>query len=1068
MTEVAKDDAISVASPPSITSDSSSEEHADAARVVRLAAGVSGCGMAALIRVAAATDFRLLESVNFELVSEDLVGAVVAEVVASGRHRFVVEAGDEGRPSFVAAVPIHGRSDDVVAVLAVGERATRSASPEFWAALDDLAELAAPLFEDGETAADAAVRAERLITGVVSTIQQINDGTTAVHEVIRFVIRESVALTQAFGACVGLLEDGAIQIVSASDEVVEVDDAVLSLDNRDIGECVAAGRAVLCRDVDREPEETMFWCRKLGARSVVNVPLNYRGKTVGMLAAFGRRPNAFRPSDVRALDRLASLIAMSVDRLRAQEVLRDTQGRYAALFERTAESIAFVDPSDGQVLDANPAFLDLLGYGEDDLKTLTVADFALDTAEEMNCLVDQSASEDLVTTNRKWKARDGRKVQVQTTASVIRQDGRDVIFIVARDVTEQAEADRVRRRAERKYRDLFERANVPILIFRTDDEVILEANRSAVIDFGFTKEELIGQSLKDLTEDPARGEEEIRHVLSQGGAKNFESVYRRKDGTTFTMLVSCSLIEYDGAPAMLMFGRDITDRLRAERLLTESEARFRAVAEQALDLIGIFDRRARLRYIVGPIVETLGYAPQQIRAFNVFDYVHPEDLPQVRRHFLALLQTPEYTITADFRFRRSDGSWAHLSLKARNLLELPGVNGILVSIRDVSERKAFEVELVEAKDRAEEMVMLKNAFLANMSHEIRTPLTGILGFADVLARELEGEHREFVTLIQEGGRRLSETLNSVLDLARLEAGGFQPNLESVDAVEAVGSVVGLCRSIADRKELSLEFIHPDTPLRVFADRGGLTRVIQNLLSNALKFTSEGGVTVRIEEDGDDAVIRVEDTGEGIDAAFIPDLFEEFKQESTGLSRNHEGAGLGLTITKRLVELMDGDIAVESSKGEGSVFTITLPKGIEAAPVLEPRVEAERITFGQRVLVVEDNVFTRLLVERLLRDSYSVTTVASADEAFALATEKSFDVVLMDINLGDDIDGVDIMRQLKRDATSANVPMVALTAYAMPEDRDRFLEAGFDHYLSKPFTKEDLRKTIVEALGTEAA
>ncbi len=1065
MTEVAKDDAITASSPSSTLIDSASEEHPDVARLVRLAAGAAGCTTSAVYRLVGERNHQLVHALDGAPLFEEVAEMVVGEVAESGRRRFVVDDRDDGSPIFVAAVPVFGLRGDVIAVLTVGERARRTATPGLWSALEDLAQFAQPLFEAEDGTAYAAERAERLMSGVVSTIQQINDGTTTAPDVIRYVIRESVSLTQAFGACVGLIEDGAVHVVAASEDVTEINDAVLSLDNRYIGQCIAAGRAVLCRDVDRELPEDMPWCRRLGARSLVNVPLNYRGKTVGMLAAFGRRPNAFRPSDVRALDQLAALIAMSVERLHAQEVLRDTQDRYAALFERTAEAIAFVDPANQRVLDANPAFRELLGYDADAVKTLTVADFAHDTAGEMSALIGQSADDDVTTSNRTWLAKDGRKVHVQTTVSVIRQDGKDVIFIVARDVTSQVETDRVRRRAERKYRDLFERANVPILIFRTDDEVILEANRSAVILYGFERDELIGQSLKDLTQNPARGEEEIRQILSQGGAQNFETVHRRKDGSTVSMLVSCSLIEYDGAPAILMFGRDISDRLRAERLLTESEARFRAVAEQALDLIGIFDRRARLRYIVGPIFETLGYAPSQIRAFDVFEHIHEDDLPLVRRHFLSLLRMPEHVITADFRFRRSDGAWAHLSLKARNLLDLPGVNGILVSIRDVSERKAFEVELVEAKERAEEMVKLKNAFLANMSHEIRTPLTGILGFADVLARELEGEHREFVTLIQEGGRRLSETLNSVLDLARLEAGGFKPVLESVDAVEVVGSGVGLFRSIADRKNLSLTFDRPDAPIQVVADRGGLTRVIQNLLSNALKFTSEGSVSVQLTAEDDQVVISVADTGEGIDEAFMPDIFEEFKQESTGLSRNHEGAGLGLTITKRLVDLMDGQISVESTKGEGSVFTVILPMGVSAQPILNPTHDPDRTLEGRRVLVVEDNVFTRLLVERLLRDSYIVTTVASADEAFALATEKAFDVVLMDINLGEEVDGVDVMRQFKRDQTAGNVPMVALTAYAMPEDRDRFLEAGFDHYLSKPFTKEDLRRTIVEAMGS---
>jgi PAS domain S-box-containing protein len=245
------------------------------------------------------------------------------------------------------------------------------------------------------------------------------------------------------------------------------------------------------------------------------------------------------------------------------------------------------------------------------------------------------------------------------------------------------------------------------------------------------------------------------------------------------------------------------------------------------------------------------------------------------------------------------------------------------AVRDITDRKAQEFALVEARDRAEEMARLKSTFLANMSHEIRTPLTAILGFADLLADELPPDKHEFVHYIQEGGHRLLDMLNSVLDLARLEAGSATVALEPLDVMPEMHSLAGLFSRLAAKKTLTLTVEGPDWPVRVQADRSGLARVMSNLVGNAIKFTDQGGVTVRVVPDGAFVALHVVDTGVGIEPDFLPYLFDEFRQESAGIARSHEGAGLGLALSKRLVDLMGGTISAESTKGAGSTFTVRL-------------------------------------------------------------------------------------------------------------------------------------------------
>ncbi len=241
------------------------------------------------------------------------------------------------------------------------------------------------------------------------------------------------------------------------------------------------------------------------------------------------------------------------------------------------------------------------------------------------------------------------------------------------------------------------------------------------------------------------------------------------------------------------------------------------------------------------------------------------------------------------------------------------------------ERRRFEAALIQAKEEAEEMARLKSSFLANMSHEIRTPLTSIIGFADILAAQLETEHQELVGHISKGGQRLLDTLNSVLDYARLEAGKVEIRAEVLDVSEVARETVAFFLPQTRVRGIALHLDDRAQGALALLDRSLLIRVLNNLLENALKFTEAGYVVLRVCADEARVALQVQDTGCGISEAFLPLIFDEFRQESTGMTRKHEGSGLGLKITRHLVEQMHGTITVESRKGEGSTFTVTFPR-----------------------------------------------------------------------------------------------------------------------------------------------
>ena len=380
-------------------------------------------------------------------------------------------------------------------------------------------------------------------------------------------------------------------------------------------------------------------------------------------------------------------------------------------------------------------------------------------------------------------------------------------------------------------------------------------------------------------------------------------------------------------------------------------------------------------------------------------------------------------------------------------------------------------ELERAKEEAEAASRAKSVFLANMSHEIRTPLTAMLGLADVIrAKSDTNRFDEHLRRIKSAGSRLMDTLSSLLTLAKLEAGNMDVDLEPVVVCEEALEVFELFRARAEEKGLEATFDVEEGARDAVArlDAGALNSALQNLISNAIKFTDDGTISVRVyvqspEKTGSDHVaIEFADTGIGISEEFRPYLFEDFKQESDGLTREHEGSGLGLSITKQLVEAMDGTISVESEPGEGSVFTISFPLAdveTEAEPSPETAPSSSPSHREARVLLVEDNDNTVFLIQDLLQKTVDLTTVKSARDALDAASEESFDLFLVDVNLGAGGSGIDVMRALRDKEAYADATILAVTAIAMPGDRTALLEEGFDDYLAKPFEAGDLLDMI---------
>lgn len=376
----------------------------------------------------------------------------------------------------------------------------------------------------------------------------------------------------------------------------------------------------------------------------------------------------------------------------------------------------------------------------------------------------------------------------------------------------------------------------------------------------------------------------------------------------------------------------VLDHLDRETALRRSEQRFRGLFEEAAIGIALLDTNGYLLDANPTLQAMSGYDADTLRGMHFAEVTHPDDLEREEALAEGLVggELESYEIEKRFLGRDGTSFWTHTTVSRR---EDPAGTQVIAMIENIDERKQQEQQLKRAKEEAEEANRVKSAFLANMSHEIRTPLTSIIGFAEAIGAEVGtlkqtlrsedlGSLDQFAELIEKSGRRLLDTLNSVLNLSRLEAGEMNLSMEPVDLAAEIDEVTSIFDPQVADADIDLKWSSPATPLPIHADRGGLRIVLRNLLSNAVKFTEEGGtVWVRARATDDAAVLEVEDTGVGIDPDRVPDLFEAFEQGSTGPGRSYEGSGLGLAVTRRLVNRMDGDIDVETTKGEGTCFRI---------------------------------------------------------------------------------------------------------------------------------------------------
>ncbi|MEW6676964.1 MAG: PAS domain-containing protein [Pseudomonadota bacterium] len=507
---------------------------------------------------------------------------------------------------------------------------------------------------------------------------------------------------------------------------------------------------------------------------------------------------------------------------------------------------------------------------------------------------------------------------------------------------------------------------------------------------------------------------------------------------------------------------DITQRVELEHYLAQFKA---ALDEHAI--VSITDVRGTITYANRKFCEISGYSRQEVLGQThrlVRSEVHTDAFYQ------DIWQTISsgHTWTGEICNRSKDGSHYWVLATIAPMLDENGLPYQYIGIRaDITRSKLHEQELRQAKEDAEAASRTKSEFLANMSHEIRTPMNGVLGMLNLaLDTPLNDEQKEFLTLAHSSAHALLAILNDILDFSKIEAGRLDVHPEALDPGELLQEMARLNAPRCLEKGLALHLdIDPDLPPRVLADPVRLRQVLINLISNALKFTPQGSITLEARQEAGRVRFAVIDTGIGIPPEKQAAVFEAFTQADGSITKRFGGTGLGLTISNHLVKLMGGSLGLQSTPNQGSSFFFSLPgvRATENPQPARPHLETSSPGRSLRILLAEDNPINQKLTCALLeRAGHQITVAADGHAAMAALTDGSFDLVLMDMQMPG-MDGLETTRHIRALAPPAGqVPIVALTANAFPEDQARCLAAGMNGYVAKPIRRDSLFTAIRDA------
>ena len=639
--------------------------------------------------------------------------------------------------------------------------------------------------------------------------------------------------------------------------------------------------------------------------------------------------------------------------------------------------------------------------------------------------------------------------------------------------------------SEERFRNLFE--NAPLAYQSLDENgQFLDVNRKWLESLGYKdKAQVLGRWFGDILAPGYREHFDFnfpmfKHACVIDGVE-FEML--RTDGGRITVSFN-GRVQTDREGHFMRthcIFTDITERKRAEDALRESEARFRTLFDKISSVaVQGYDQNRTVVYWNEASTRFYGYSREEAAGRKLEDLIIPPNMRSMVIECIRAWVEEDIAIPAgEIDLMRKDCST--LAVFSSHIMQRfhDGTSIMYCLDIDLSELSEARVELVKAKENAEAANKAKSEFLANMSHEIRTPLNGILGMLQLLkTTDPNEEQQEYLVGAIRSTSRLTRLLSDILDISKIEAGRMKIVETEFDIKNMRDSIYELFDMEARGKGLLLEFgWNENIPPLLIGDEARLRQILFNLVGNAIKFTERGEVRIDVSllvSLGDSSarvLVTVSDTGIGISEECIKSVFEPFVQAEGTYTRRFQGAGLGLSIVRRLVKLLGGDVAIESTLGEGTTIYVSLPfklpSGGQGQIDQEVRVIAPVAETSWRILLAEDDTISLITAKRMLEKSgYSVTAAKNGQEALQRLAEEDFDLILMDVQMPvmDGVEATKAIRGASNLGAKSSVPIVAMTAYAMTGDKEIFLAAGMDDYISKPVDKAALVDVIERVLS----